>query len=336
MSQATAFKAGRTVGGMSNLDLKPQESVCGAQADDGPAIEVMEAVKVWLGKTTQVRRLLPHKRRRMVGAWCFVDHYGPDDLHMQQGMRVPPHPHTSLQTVSWLLDGMVLHRDSLGTEALVRPGELNLMTSGRGIAHSEESVASGGQILHGVQLWVALPHPVRDIISPSFEQYSRLPRVDGEGYDATVIIGSLGEEASPATVQTPLSSVDVAVSSNAEARLPLRPDFEYAVLVLTGAVDVERQLLGVGQMVYLGSTRRELVLRTVTEARVLLLGGEPFDEKIVMWWNLIGRSHEEIVQARADWEVESERFGEVKGFDGPRLPAPPMPNTRLKTRGRTA
>jgi quercetin 2,3-dioxygenase len=320
---------------VSNLDVEPQESVCGAQPDEGPVAEIVDATKVWLGKTTQVRRLLPHRGRRMVGAWCFIDHYGPDDLRLQRGMRVPPHPHTSLQTVSWLLDGMVLHHDSLGTEALVRPGELNLMTSGRGIAHSEESIASGGQILHGVQLWVALPHPVRDVISPSFEQYSRLPRVDGAGYAATVIMGSLGDIVSPAIGQTPLSGVDVALSADALVRLPLRPDFEYALVVLTGAVDVERQLLGVGQMVYLGTARSELVIRTGTEARVLLLGGEPFGEEIVMWWNFIGRSHEEIVQARADWEAESERFGEVTGFDGPRLPAPPMPNTRLKSRGRT-
>ena len=320
---------------MSNLDLKPQESVCGAQADDGPATEVHDAVKVWLGKTTQVRRLLPHKRRRMVGAWCFVDHYGPDDLRLQQGMRVPPHPHTSLQTVSWLLEGTVLHRDSLGTEALIRPGELNLMTSGAGIAHSEESVG-GRQLLHGVQLWVALPQPVRDIISPSFEQYSRLPRVEGEGYDATVIIGSLGDVSSPATGQTSLVGADVALSAGAAARLPLQPDFEYAAVALAGAVEVEEHPITVGQMIYLGTDRREIAIRTSVDARVLLLGGEPFSEEIVMWWNFIGRSHEEIVQARADWESESDRFGEVTGFDGPRLPAPPMPNTRLKSRGRTA
>jgi redox-sensitive bicupin YhaK (pirin superfamily) len=318
---------------VSNLDLKPQESVCGAQADEGPAAEVMDAVKVWLGKTTQVRRLLPHRGRRMVGAWCFVDHYGPDDLRLQQGMRVPPHPHTSLQTVSWLLDGTVLHRDSLGTEALVRPGELNLMTSGMGIAHSEESVGSD-QLLHGVQLWVALPHPVRDTISPSFEKYSRLPRVEGEGFAATVIIGSLGEVSSPASGQTPLTGADVEVSAGAAVLLPLRRDFEYAVVALAGAVEVAAHPIGVGQMIYLGTDRHELAMRASADARALLLGGEPFGEEIVMWWNFIGRSHEEIVQARADWESESERFGEVSGFDGPRLPAPPMPNTRLKSRGR--
>jgi quercetin 2,3-dioxygenase len=318
---------------VSNLDLKPQESVCGAQADEGPAAEVMDAVKVWLGKTTQVRRLLPHRGRRMVGAWCFVDHYGPDDLRLQRGMRVPPHPHTSLQTVSWLLDGTVLHRDSLGTEALVRPGELNLMTSGMGIAHSEESVGRD-QSLHGVQLWVALPHPVRDSISPSFEKHSRLPRVEGKGFAATVIIGSLGEVSSPASGQTPLTGADVEISAGAAVRLPLRRDFEYAVVALAGAVEVEAHPIGVGQMIYLGTDRHELAMRASADARALLLGGEPFGEEIVMWWNFIGRSHEEIVQARADWESESERFGEVSGFDGPRLPAPPMPNTRLKSRGR--
>jgi redox-sensitive bicupin YhaK (pirin superfamily) len=122
--------------------------------------------------------------------------------------------------------------------------------------------------------------------------------------------------------------------SAGEARLPLRPDFEYATMTLAGAVQVEAHPIAVGQMIYLGTDRRELVIRASGDARVLLLGGEPFTEEIVMWWNFIGRSHEEIVQARADWESESERFGQVTGFDGPRLPAPPMPNTRLKSRGR--
>jgi quercetin 2,3-dioxygenase len=321
---------------VSNLDLKPQESVCGAEAHEGSTAQVLDAVKVWLGKTTQVRRLLPHKQRRMVGAWCFVDHYGPDDLRLQQGMRVPPHPHTSLQTVSWLLDGAVLHRDSLGSEALVRPGQLNLMTSGRGIAHSEESVATGGHVLHGVQLWLALPHPVREIIAPSFEQYTQLPQVKGEGYAATVIIGSFDGVASPAVAETPLNGVELALSPGARAaRVPLRPDFEYAVVSLTSSVEVEHRRVGVGQMIYLGTSRQELIMRASEDATALLLGGLPFDEQIVMWWNFIGRSHEEIVRARADWESGSDRFGDVTGFNGPRLPAPPMPNTRLKSRGRT-
>lgn len=315
---------------MSNLERDPAESSCGGEAAPQRVVEVLEPRKVWLGKTTQVRRLLPHKERRMVGAWCFVDHYGPDDIREQQGMRVPPHPHTSLQTVSWLFEGEVLHRDSIGSEAMVRPGELNIMTAGPGIAHSEESPGDHLPILHGAQLWVALPDSVRSAVSPAFDQYAELPVLSLPGATVTVMIGSVGGVSSPAPAYTPLVGADLRVTGTAS--VPLTSTFEYAVLAVDGLLRVEDTPLDRGEMLYLGSGRDAFAV--TGPGRGLLLGGEPFDEQIVMWWNFIGRGHDEIVAARNDW-MSGRRFGVVHGFDGDPLPAPEMPHTQLKPRGRT-
>lgn len=132
--------------------------------------------RVKLGESTEVRRLLPNLGRRMVGAWCFVDHYGPDDIADEPGMQVPPHPHMGLQTVSWLHEGEVLHRDSTGSLQTIRPRELGLMTSGRAISHSEESPRAHSRLLHGAQLWVALPDSHRHT-DPHFEHHAELPVV---------------------------------------------------------------------------------------------------------------------------------------------------------------
>src|ERR1700712_904799 len=149
---------------MSNLDRRPAAQVLGglAATSAGPALDVLPGKEVLLGESTRVRRLLPTLGRRLVGAWAFVDHYGPDDVASAAGMQVAPHPHTGLQTVSWLLEGAVHHRDSLGSDALIRPGELGLMTAGHAITHAEYSPVPHPELLHGVQLWVALPAGARD------------------------------------------------------------------------------------------------------------------------------------------------------------------------------
>ncbi|MDQ4008336.1 MAG: pirin family protein [Actinomycetota bacterium] len=325
---------------MSNLETRPRESACGAQTPGEAVTEMLEPRKVWLGKTTQVRRLLPHKERRMVGAWCFVDHYGPDDVRDQQGMWVPPHPHTGLQTVSWLFDGEVLHRDSVGSEARVRPGELNLMTAGEGIAHSEESPGDHDPVLHGVQLWVALPDPDRRTAAAAFAQHRDLPVADLGGARATVLVGELAGVRSPAYSFTPLVGAEVSLRPGAPVRVPLTPEHEYAVLVVDGPVTVAGEALDRGQMLYVGRHRDELEMSAAGEGRLMLLGGEPFEEQLVMWWNFIGRTHEEVVEAREQWMAgldagRDDRFGVVHGFAGEPLPAPEMPTTRLRPRGRT-
>src|SRR5262245_7324160 len=235
-----------------------------------------------------VSRTLPHRDRRMIGAWCFVDQYGPHDTTSGPGMRVPPHPHTGLQTVSWLVRGEVLHQDSLGSVALIRPGQLNLMTAGRGIAHSEASPDDRSPVLQGVQLWVALPDPYRQI-DPAFAHHPDLPVVAGGGMTVTILMGELAGAVSPARTCGPLVGAEVALTGG--GRLALRQDFEHGALVLDGAAEVDGVALGPGTLLYLGQGRTELALRG--EGRVLLLGGEPFQERIIMWWNFVGRTHDE-------------------------------------------
>ncbi|RPK87697.1 pirin family protein [Streptomyces sp. ADI98-10] len=319
---------------MSNLDSQATPSVCGGRGFvvAEPVRELLAPRRVQLGEGTEVRRLLPNLGRRMVGAWAFVDHYGPDDIADEPGMQVPPHPHMGLQTVSWLHDGEVLHRDSLGSLQTVRPRELGLMTSGRAISHSEESPKEHARLLHGAQLWVALPEAHRKV-EPHFQHHTDLPVVTAPGLAATVILGELDGTASPGTAYTPIVGADVTLTGGAEARLPLDPDFEYAVLSMSGEAEVDGVPVLPGSMLYLGCGRTELPLRAVSDVGLMLLGGEPFEEELVMFWNWIGRSHEEIAQAREDW-MNGARFGEVKGYDGPPLPAPELPSMPLKARGR--
>jgi redox-sensitive bicupin YhaK (pirin superfamily) len=279
-----------------------------------------------------VTRTLPNRNRRMVGAWCFADFYGPADLTSAPGMRVPPHPHTGLQTVSWLVAGEVLHRDSLGSHQLIEPGQLNLMTAGHAISHSEETPAEHSPVLHGVQLWTALPDQYRHV-APHFAHHPDLPVLTDTGVTVTVIMGELGDARSPAGIFSPLVGAEAVLAEGGDTRLPLLPDWEYAALVLSGTVEVDGLALSVGPLLYLGSGRSDLVLRSEQSGRILLIGGEPFDEHIVMWWNFIGRDHDEIVAAREDW-MNGRRFGTVRGYAGDPLPAPPMPSTRLKPRGR--
>jgi hypothetical protein len=301
-----------------------------------PVLEQLPGREVALGESTVVRRLLPTLGRRMVGAWCFVDHYGPDDITGRPGMQVPPHPHIGLQTVSWLLDGEVRHRDSLGSDVTIRPGQLALMTAGHAIAHSEQSPAVHPALLHGAQLWVALPGAVRDM-APSFDHHADLPVVTDVGLRATVLVGELAGAVSPGLVHSPLVGVDLALDAGVRVTLPLEPDFEYAVLAPAQAgTPAGAEVAGVpvrpGGLLYLGTGRTELPVRTDAATRLLLLGGEPFAERLVMWWNFVAGDGAQIANARADW-VSGPRFGEVLG--GRPLPAPPLPATPLVPRGRT-
>ncbi|MCL7425427.1 pirin family protein [Streptomyces sp. YS415] len=320
---------------MSNLESAPAVHVRGGREEVSarPVHEVLQPRITPLGESTVVRRLLPNLGRRMVGAWCFVDHYGPDDITDEPGMWVPPHPHTGLQTVSWLHAGDVLHRDSVGSLQTIRARELGLMTAGRAIAHAEQSPRAHAPSLHGAQLWIALPDAHRHV-SPAFEHHTDLPLITARaGLRGTVILGEVDGAASPGTTYSPLVGADLTLAEGSSVRLPLEPDFEYAVLTMSGSCRVDGVPLEPGSMLYLGCGRRELPLLASTDSGLLLLGGEPFDEKIIMWWNFIGRTAEEIVRARTDWNA-GRGFGTVHGFDGTPTPAPELPLARLKPRGR--
>jgi redox-sensitive bicupin YhaK (pirin superfamily) len=245
-------------------------------------------------------------------------------------MQVPPHPHMGLQTVSWLLAGEVHHRDSLGSDQLIRPGELGLMTSGYGIAHGEQSPVRHPGLLHGVQLWVALPERDRNAAA-AWEHHDELPALVDSGMRATVIMGSVAGAMSPGHAYSPLVGADIALADGADALLPLEADFEHAVLVMSGWAEVDGVRLSPGAMLYLGCGRRDLRVRSEPGARVLLLGGEPFEEKIVMWWNFVARTNDEILVAREQW-TSGQRFGAVAGAGEP-LAAPPPPVGRLKPGG---
>jgi redox-sensitive bicupin YhaK (pirin superfamily) len=317
---------------MSNLDQAPEVDRVGgrAQVPAGPVRELFPGRQVALGESTVVRRLLPNLGRRLVGPWCFVDHYGPDDIANQIGMAVPPHPHIGLQTVSWLLDGEIHHQDSIGSDQLIRPGELGLMTAGSGIAHAEHSPVAHPAMLHGVQLWVALPDGARRT-EPAWSHHPALPTLREAGTVATLIMGEFAGERSPGQSYSPMVGVDVALRADGAAVLPLESDFEYAVLTMSGELDVDSAALTPGAMLYLGTGRRELRLHSESGARVLVLGGEPFAEQIVMWWNFVARTSEEIAAARHGWMTGGD-FGTVAGGGEP-LSAPPMPPGTLKPGG---
>jgi redox-sensitive bicupin YhaK (pirin superfamily) len=325
---------------VSNSETEPAGLRCGAGAgsDEGAArpeerVEVLSARDVPLGgpRAMTVRRTLPQRDRTTIGAWCFADHYGPDNVAESGGMDVGPHPHTGLQTVSWLFSGEIEHRDSLGTHAYVRPGELNLMTGGHGICHSEVSTAAT-TVLHGVQLWVALPSDHRDA-RRNFQHHVPRPVPIGGG-EARVFLGSLAGDTSPVPTFSPLMGAELILDPGATTSLAVDPCFEHGLLVDSGNVSMAGTPLRPAELGYHAPGAETLTLTNTGDipARAVLLGGTPFEEPIVMWWNFIGRDHDEIAAAREAWRQISSRFGSVEGYEGDRIPAPVLPNTTLTPR----
>jgi hypothetical protein len=332
---------------MSNTDAAPAELglAPASRASGSGAVQVITSREVPLGgpRAMTVRRTLPQRDRSLIGAWCFVDHYGPAAGRMD----VAPHPHSGLQTVSWLFSGEVEHRDSMGNHQLIRPGELNLMTSGRGIVHSEVSV-DGSAPLHGVQLWVALPDD--DAAGPRgfahlvTEEVALGDLADAEVTGSGVVRVFLGELAgvrADVPAFTPLVGAELTLESDATLELPVDAAFEHGVLVDAGVLRLDDDAqsnteLAPSQLGYAPPGRESLRLTALGNepARLILLGGAPFQEDIVMWWNFVGRTHDDIVEARRDWQAQTDRFGEVTGYEGERawLPAPELPPVRLMPR----
>jgi redox-sensitive bicupin YhaK (pirin superfamily) len=257
----------------------------------------------------RVRRALPRVGRRTVGAWCFADHMGPELVTETRGLDIGPHPHTGLHTVTWLVAGEVLHRDSLGSEQVIRPGQLNLMTAGAGVAHSEEATGAYRGRLQGVQLWVAQPESSRHG-PPAFEHHAELPRVRLGRSEATILLGTFADRTSPARADTPLVGVDAVLQVGA-LEWPLESSFEHALLILEGAIDLEGQRVEAGHLAYLGLGRQALAFWASGPARLLLLGGATMDGPRHIWWNLVSSSREQIEQAKTDWAAG--RFPKVPG-----------------------
>ncbi|MFG3256689.1 pirin family protein [Streptomyces sp. NPDC048172] len=346
---------------MSNLETRPQPAVL-EPGQPCTAVEILTQREVPLGgvRATTVHRTLPQRRRSLVGSWCFLDHFGPDDDSFGPddgsgteerpgspdtgGMRMPRHPHTGLATVSWLFAGRVEHLDSGGNTASVVPGELNLMLAGRGITHQEIS-APGSGAPHGVQLWYALPEATR-FGENAFVHYAPEP-VTLPGGTARVFIGELLGSVSPVDTRTPdLLGAELVLEPGASARLSVRADFEHAVLAEKGAVTVNSTALDHRSLAYVPPGSETLVITAGdTEARVILLGGVPLGERIVMWWNFVGRSHDEMVEYRRRYQAElgfepadpadagkPALFGAFPPGQLPPLPAPQLPNARMSPR----
>ncbi|QTF93784.1 pirin family protein [Halomonas sp. BM-2019] len=272
-----------------------------------------------------IHRVLPSRQRRLVGAWCFLDHAGPAVFKGDsRGMQVGPHPHIGLQTFTWMIAGEVLHRDSLGSEQVIRPGQVNLMTAGRGISHTEQSLPDDPQ-LHAAQLWIALPHAHRDT-APRFDHYPDLPSWQEAGATLTLLVGEFAGRQAPTLSFSPLVGVDLAAERDAALTLPLVPAFEYALLPLEGEPTLEGEALAVDELAYLGRGRDAMELALPAGARVLLIGGEPLGEEVLIWWNFVGHSKAEIAEAQREWEAGGERFGRVASFSfEERLMPPPLP-----------
>lgn len=326
---------------MTRLDADDAVATESAVECAGPRTLLLEAREVPLGgvRAMSVHRALPQRELPLVGAWCFLDRFGPQETRM----RVEPHPHIGLQTVTWPYLGDVRHRDSVGSDVVVRRGALNLMTSGAGIAHSEYSVGEDAAPLDALQLWVALPESRRHG-GPAFEQHAVLPEVElapltGDAGSATVVLGELAGVVSPATVYTPIVGAELRIPAGSTVTVPLDPAWEHALVAVYGHAAVAADagddvVVDAAHLLYLGTHRDDVVISSPAGATLFLLGGEPFEDDVVMWWNFVGRTHEEIVEAREAWEAGSDRFGRVVEHGDERIPAPPMPAVRLTRRRR--
>lgn len=307
---------------MSNPLPSPEAERVESQPDAKPEILSYPARSADLGGGMTVVRALPLRQHRLVGPWCFFDHFGPLQFGERKAMDVAPHPHIGLQTVSWLFEGEVLHNDSLGFQGMARPGELNLMTAGKGITHSEETPPRNSGRIHGLQLWVALPEAERRR-EPGFDHYKSLPLLEPGGGRVQVFMGELDGTRSGTRAFSPLVGADLNLGSNGKLRLPMNPAWEHALVVIEGEIDLEGTQLAPGALHYLGTRRSGLELSSKASAHAVLIGGAPFGEAVIIWWNFVARTADEIRQAREAWEARR-HFGEVKAYQGERLNAPPF------------
>lgn len=297
--------------------------------------ERIEARSSTIGGGLTIRRALPNTRRRMVGAWCFLDHAGPLDFPPGDGLRVGPHPHIGLQTFTWLIEGAVVHRDSLGNEEVIAPGQVNLMTAGSGISHSEDSVppahgkpSGSTSRLHAVQLWIALPDAERHR-APSFRNHPQLPLIESGGFSVRVLAGSVFGHTSPAEVFSPLVGLDLLAKRPGRLALPVSNSFEHAALVLEGEAQVAGETLAPGTLLYVGPGRDSIDISCDSAARLIVIGGTPFREEILLWWNFVARTPAEIQQATHEWNA-GQRFGSVHGSPSAPLVAPDPAGLHLR------
>jgi quercetin 2,3-dioxygenase len=334
--------------GTNPVEHVPSEgsSVTAAMLPAGALTEIFQPRSVpphWPGAVA-VRRTLPSRRRFLLGPWCLADLFGPEDVSVTH-VQAPPHPHIGTQTLTWLFSGELEHWDSAGNHTVVRPGELNLMSAGSGICHSE-AATGGSSMLHGVRLWIALPAVAR-FTDPGLARYVP-PVTAGDGYEVRVLLGSLCGSSSPVRTFSPLLGAEIRLAPDADVQLAAEAAFEYGVLVASGSLSCNGTTLLPNELGFLPAGTEFITLSTLGRqpALILVLGGRPLGEPIVMWWNFVGRSHEEIADARSDWEEQiggepfsptplgqrPARFGSIAGNRLAPLPAPHLPPSRLPRR----
>ena len=292
-------------------------------------IERLESKRAVVGDGFEIRRALPNRHRRTIGAWCFLDHAGPADFAAGKGLLIGPHPHIGLQTFSWMIEGTILHTDSLGYRQWIQPGQVNLMTAGRGISHAEESPADEPGRFQLAQLWIALPKHeshARTFLPP----LPRAPDPRSRRISHHRACGALcrGTRAGRG-LHAARRRRSRCRQGPARAELALDPAFEHGVMALEGAASIAGEPLAPGALLYFGPGRDRLVVDAPAATRLLLIGGEPLGEEILLWWNFVGRSFEEMEQATRDW-VAGERFGRVEGARGEPLVAPDLSGLRLR------
>ncbi len=277
-----------------------------------------------------VKRALPRLGLRTVGPWCFADHFGPQIITETHGLDVGPHPHIGLHTVTWLLAGSVRHNDSLGSDQLIRPGELNLMTAGNGIVHSEQADRQR-QPLHGLQLWIAQPENTR-LGASAFHHHRELPGQDFSHGHYTLLLGDYEKDRSPVSIESDIVGLDAQLFSGTST-WQLRRDFEYAIYIVSGSVTIASSTSSAaakeGQLLSLPDGAIEMSLTTTGDARLLLLGGPPFTEPLFMWWNFVARNRTEVSAAITDWTEYTRKPGDRERFGLVASPLPPIPAPML-------
>lgn len=276
-----------------------------------------------IGQGTVIKRALPSRHKRLIGAWCFLDHAGPVNFPQGEGLDVGPHPHIGLQTFTWMIEGTLMHTDSLGTQQLIRPKQVNLMTAGHGISHTEVAPETETH-MHAAQLWIALPDDKLNI-APRCDHYPELPVVEKDQIEFTILVGEFLRTRSPVAVHSTLLGVDLTAQASTTTRIELNPTFEYGFMALEGGALVNGHELTEDNMLVLEPGLLEIEIQLHAGSRLLLLGGEPFESPILLWWNFVGRTQEALFQAREQWINQDERFGQIPSYEGPRLEAPTFP-----------
>ena len=288
-----------------------------------PPLQQVPLRSAEIGRGTIIQRALPSRYKRMIGAWCFLDHAGPVTFATGDGLDVGPHPHMGLQTFTWMIEGTMMHGDSLGNKQLIRPKQVNLMTAGHGISHTEVAPDTETQ-MHSVQLWIALPDDKKDM-PPQFEHYPDLPVLQQDQIEFTVLVGDFLGTTSPVQVHSELLGVDLSTEVDTITTLPLNPHFEYGVLVLQGKANINDHVIDDQHMLLIEPGMAEIRLELPANTRLILVGGVPFESPILLWWNFVGRTQAEMEIARQQWVDHDSRFGEVTDYVGSRLVAPVLP-----------